>query len=747
MMAHPPALPLLGAKSRDGMMERDVCENRHGGNPESIEAYRTSSEEERKAMRARIYKYALRVGEHGITADEISIKAGLVHNRVAPRISELKRDGLLVKTNKRRPTRLGKMARVLVAREFAGQLTRKQGRSMRVIFLDFESKYGKDYTLKKMTPPEYILDARWETLGCAVIDGINGEPQWFEGDSVADWLRSQDLTNIAICAHNMQFDGCILAYRYEIYPALNLDTLSMARAQIGHVLPGGRVSLENVARFYNLPDKGKALLKVMDMGLAEIKAAGLYDELVEYALHDVDLCRLIFKELVPDFPAGELKVIDELMRMVTEPKFAINRDLLAVHLAEIKAKKETLLERVGLSKLELMSNDKFAQALATFGVAPPRKISLTTGRETWAFAKTDKEFQALQDHENEDVQALVAARLGHKSTLEETRTERFIAIHDATAAALGYSVMPVALNYSGAHTHRFSGGWSLNLQNLPSRGNTTLREALIAPDGYSVVTCDAAQIEARLTAWLCGQHSLIEQFENNEDVYSSFASKVYGYTVTKKNKVERFLGKTCILGLGFGMGKVKFRETVRIQAAAMGIDLPMNEDDAERIVWLYRNTYAAIKKTWDVLNDVLFEMANGRADGWTFGPCSIEGQAIRLPTGLKIQYPDLRRTDDGQLMYGVGRHVYGGKALENVVQALDRVLVVDAAQRVNERFAHIGLRSAHNIHDEAVWVVPDEYVDEVKAAALEEMSRRPAWGRDLPLAAEAASGKTLGACK
>lgn len=100
-------------------MQQDITSGRHGGNPESIEAYRTSSAEERKAMRERIYKYAVRVGRLGITADEISDKAGLIHNRVAPRISELKRDGLLIETDRRRPTRLGKMARVLVAAEFA----------------------------------------------------------------------------------------------------------------------------------------------------------------------------------------------------------------------------------------------------------------------------------------------------------------------------------------------------------------------------------------------------------------------------------------------------------------------------------------------------------------------------------------------------------------------------------------------------------------------------------------------------
>jgi DNA polymerase len=620
---------------------------------------------------------------------------------------------------------------------------------MRLIFLDFESFFSKDYSLSKMTVPEYILSPHWQTLGCAVIDGIDGEPQWFEGDTVADWLRSIDVTEAAICAHNTQFDGSILSLRYEIYPRFYLDTLSMSRAQLSHLIPGGKVALASVAKHLGLPEKGGALGKVVGLDLQGIKDAGLYDELVSYALHDVDLCRQIFKHLTPGFPTQELKVIDGLVRMVTQPSFVINRQLLANHLARLRSQKETLLERVGLTKLELMSDDKFATALSNLGVMPPRKISPTTGREAWAFAKTDKDLQALQSHEDEDVQALIAARLGFKSTIEETRTERFIAIHDATQQAKGKSFMPVALKYSGAHTHRLSGDWSLNLQNLPSRGNTTLRDALEAPDGHTVVTCDASQVEARLTAWLSKQYSLVDQFGNNEDVYSSFASRIYGYPVTKKNKVERFLGKTCILGLGFNMGHAKFRETVRVQAAAMGIDMPMDEAEAQRIVNLYRSTYAAISQTWRTLNDMLARMIDGRIGGFELGPCRFEKDAILLPTGLKINYHNLRR-EDGNFVYDYGsgvRKAYGGKVLENCVQALDRVLVIDATMRVNQRFRHIGLHAAHNVHDEAVWVVPDRYAEEVRDAALEEFKRRPLWGLDLPLDAEAAMGKTFGACK
>lgn len=103
-------------------MTDDICKNNHGGNEESEEAYRSSSAEQRERMREKVYSFAVRRGTKGITADEVSIASQLVHNRVAPRISELKRDGRLVPTAVRRKTRFGKSARVLVADVIAEKL-------------------------------------------------------------------------------------------------------------------------------------------------------------------------------------------------------------------------------------------------------------------------------------------------------------------------------------------------------------------------------------------------------------------------------------------------------------------------------------------------------------------------------------------------------------------------------------------------------------------------------------------------
>jgi DNA polymerase len=133
------------------------------------------------------------------------------------------------------------------------------------------------------------------------------------------------------------------------------------------------------------------------------------------------------------FPASEIAVMDTVLRACVKPAFVPNKLLLAEHLFATLQDKETLLQRTGLStRDDLMSNDKFAAALERFGVTPPRKISPVTGKETWAFAKTDPEFLDLEEHEDPRVQIMVAARLGVKSTIEETRTQRLLNVANIT---------------------------------------------------------------------------------------------------------------------------------------------------------------------------------------------------------------------------------------------------------------------------------------------------------------------------
>jgi len=96
-------------------MEQDICENRHGGNQESAEAFSSGSSTLRARRRFAIWALAMSEGSRGVTTDEVSARMETTPNVVSGRMSELKRDGLLVPTNMRRVTRMGRMARVFVA--------------------------------------------------------------------------------------------------------------------------------------------------------------------------------------------------------------------------------------------------------------------------------------------------------------------------------------------------------------------------------------------------------------------------------------------------------------------------------------------------------------------------------------------------------------------------------------------------------------------------------------------------------
>jgi hypothetical protein len=620
--------------------------------------------------------------------------------------------------------------------------------SPRTVWLDFETFYSKEYSLSKMAPVEYVLDPRFICNGVAVIMDDYPQPLWFDDHQVPELFAALDPANTTIVTHNALFDMCITAWRYGFKPARMVCTLSMARAMLGHKLK--RLSLSKVAEHLELGAKGDTLPKVIGMTLADIKANGLYDEYVNYAKDDVTLCRGIYQKLAPKFPESELEVMDSVLRCAIEPKLLLDQQKLLDHVANIRAEKSALLAECGADPEQLMSNTKFAELLRGLGVEPPMKTSIVTGKEAYAFAKTDQGMIDLAEHDDPNVQALVAARLGHKSTLEESRCQRFLNISNLTWPE-GYrqGYMPVPLRYGGAHTHRLSGDWKLNMQNLPRASE--LRRALIAPPHHLVVAADASQIEARIVAWICGQTDLVAQFEAGEDVYSSFASDVFDRPVTKADKVERFLGKTCILGMGYGVGWVKFQSTVKVQSKLqLGTAVELDDGEATRIVSAYRRKYDRIPATWRMLNTTGIHVLSGASEQtFRLGPCMFGKGSVALPSGLELHYDNLRN-ENGEWRFdyaGQSVRLYGGKLLENIVQALARIIVMDAEVRIKNRLRRYGWGLALQAHDELVYVVPANVADVVQSLMLEEMARRPAWAPTLPLKAEAGIGPTYGDAK
>ena len=604
---------------------------------------------------------------------------------------------------------------------------------MNIITIDFETAYGGDLGFAKQTTEEYIRDKRFEVIGVAVQVN-DGEPEWFSGthQKLYSFLNKYDWKNSIALAHNAVFDGAILNWQFGITPKGWLDTLSMGRALHGTQVGG---SLAVLAQHYGIGVKGEQVKQYINY----FRKTFTKDELADYGSYcknDVALTWDLYGHMSVGFPAVELRLIDLTVRMFTEPVLQLDKDLLQAHLVAEQKRKAAILDR--FDKDTLMSNPQFANMLVSFGVQPPMKKSPANGKQTFAFSKTDEEFKALLEHPDIGVQAVVAARLGTKSTIEETRTERFIGI-----ASRG--PMPVPLRYYAAHTGRWGGDDKINLQNL--QRVSPLKYAITAPFGYVMIDSDSSQIEARMLAWLAGQDDLVEAFERGEDVYKIMASAIYGKRIEEITKDERFVGKTTILGAGYGMGAAKFKA----QLKNFGVEVTLEE--AGRIINTYRNTYPKITALWKSAANALPAIIREQTTAFGRGDIlKVDGsQGILLPNGLRLKYPNLRQKvneEDNkvELVYDtkkgkavIPNRIYGGKIIENVCQGIARCVMSDQMLKIQKKTPIL-----LTVHDSVVCCVPDSEVDETAAFIGQCMGETPEWAEGLPVRGDVEIGKNYG---
>jgi len=609
---------------------------------------------------------------------------------------------------------------------------------MDLITLDFETYYDRDYSLSKLTTEEYVRDPRFEVIGVGIK--VNNEgTEWASGthDELKRYLHSFAWEKSMVLAHNTMFDGAILSWVFDVHPRIYTDTLCIARALHG-VEVGG--SLRALSERYEIGTKGTEVLNALGKRRADFtdEQLSLYGD---YCINDVELTHKLFNIFLrKGFPKQELRMVDLTLRMFTEPCLELDIGLLEQHLEDTRERKDQLLESAGVCKDDLMSNPKFAEVLQGLGVTPPTKISLTTGKETFAFAKSDEAFKALADHEDDRVQAVVAARLGTKSTLEETRTQRFIDIGKR-------GTLPVPVRYYAAHTGRWGGDDKINMQNLPSRGpnGKKLKRSILAPAGHTLIDADSAQIEARVLAWLAEQDDLTEAFANNEDVYKKMAARIYNVEVDDVTKDQRFVGKTTILGAGYGMGAVKFQA----QLKTFGFDMEL--DEARRVINIYREANWKINLLWRNCQNMVRSMVNG--DSVQIGKSGVlkvlgSERGILLPSGLTLRYDDLsgEQGERGiEYSYKTRRgrtRIYGGKVTENVCQAIARCIIGEQMLQISKR-----CRVVLTVHDSIVVCAKDDEVEETQAYVEQCMRWIPDWAEGLPIDCESGTGKSYGDCE
>jgi hypothetical protein len=312
---------------------------------------------------------------------------------------------------------------------------------VKIVTIDFETYFDKDYSLSKLTTEEYVRDKRFEIHGCTIR----------HSDGRYEWTRDpyRELCNLfdhAFLAHHAQFDGFILTHHYGLRPLVWLDTLSMARLVLGNHLS---VGLGALAEHFGLASKSVPYNDFKGLHWAELSYP-VQGALMQGGRHDVELTWAIYNKLLPSVPNEELQLIDLTIKMFTDPKLEGDLDLLGKVWAAEHRKKYELLDALGVTASDLQSSGKFAELLRAEGVEPPTKPG--KNGPIYCFAKTDKFMkEELLEHPDDRVRMLGEARLGVRSTLEQTRAARLG--HMATRGT-----MPVYLAYCGAHTTRWSGG-------------------------------------------------------------------------------------------------------------------------------------------------------------------------------------------------------------------------------------------------------------------------------------------------
>ena len=596
--------------------------------------------------------------------------------------------------------------------------------SKTLLTLDFETYYDTKLSLKKITVMEYIRAPEFKVWGVG-LQVNDEEPYWAGEDEAADALAEFDWDNVKLLCHNTPFDGFVLTHYYGYRPEYYLDTAAMSRGYWPGMSASLRATAERCFPHDEAMRKGDELINAK--GIVDLPP-DIEEQIAGYCIQDVALTHAIYKQLHEAFPQSELNLIDLTTRMFCEPTLRIDRErLTAYHEAEVMAS-ETAIHASGYARDVLASNQKFTAALLEdHDISVPTKISPTTGNSIPALGKNDAGWKQMCSMYPK-LQHVWDGRTAVKSRINVTRASRFLA-----AADPANNTLPAPLRYYAAHTGRFGGTEKLNLQNLP-RGSE-LRKCLVAPPEQLVYVADLSNIEARMLAWLADQTDLLEQFRQGDDIYSAFATTVYNRPINKiDDPTERFVGKTAILGLGYGMGAKKFQSTLATGAAGPSVEF--TDAEAAGVVTKYRQTYSKIPLLWRRLENFLMMSLQLNQPPLPFQVLLFENGNIQLPNSMWLKYKDLT-LQSGQLVY-TGRHgtekTYGGRLTENVVQALSRIVITDAMLRLEQQLPDAAV--ALTVHDEVVLVASDNSPDGTMTQIISTLCTPPKWAPDLPLDAE-----------
>lgn len=629
------------------------------------------------------------------------------------------------------------------------------------LFLDFETRSECD--LKERGAHNYanhpsteILCAAW-----AIDDGpVNvwrPDPMSFDAQEQPGFVKAL-VCGATLIAHNASFELAILE-RFFLPSAGSacevIDTAALAASlALPRALSGACVAIGTTQM---KSDAGAVLIALMSVVRKATKtdksrwvwSPELQKQLEAYCMQDVEALRELYGKLAP-YVTPEFLRTSAIDREINSLGFRIDATM-----AEAGAR---------LSKLVRANADDECRAITGgIGVGQVAKLGEWCGLTDMTAEGVDAALKG--GNLRPDIRrALELRQTGSKTSLGKYAA--------ALESADADGVIRGALMINGGWTGRWSGR-GFQPHNLP-RGaievspeivnsirsgrlaevaeygepsevlSSALRSLIIPREpGQLLIACDYASIELRVLLWLAGEVEALEVLRRGDDLYIDMAATIYGIAPGEVDKRQRGIGKSALLGLGYGMGAAKFAERCRaagqLEAASM----------AAEIVDVYRSKYRRVVALWSRLEDALREAAGGAADvrcgRLLMSPHNVTregGVVVQLPSGRSIYYHDVRASADGRLSVITTRgsarvktEIWGRAVAENVCQSVANCLLRDAMARATEQMplAEIVL----HVHDELVVSALAGNSASVKRQLIEIMRTPPAWAAGLPLAAEA----------
>lgn len=594
-----------------------------------------------------------------------------------------------------------------------------------------------------------------------VIDLLNGETL---PDSVLDILINPQYLKTAWNA-NFEILCITRFFRIKLITEQWLCTMSKA-AMLG--LP---LSLDQASKVLRMQEEkmstGKALIKYFSVPCAPTKvnggrlrnlpihAADKWQQFKEYNMQDVEVERAIRNKI--DFftvPEKEKKLwcLDQQINsrgVLIDPVFVSN----AIDM-DITYREKLTAEAIDLTGLE--NPNSVAQL--------KRWLQTETGTEVKSL---NKKAIPVMLEESKSVDATRVLQL--RQEMSRTSVKKYEAM--ASAVCKDNRIRGLLQYYGANRTGRWAGRLvqvqnmrknsledldlarqlvaqadmdlvSILFGDVPDTLSQLVRTAFIAPSGHRFLVTDFSAIEARVIAWLAGEKWRLEVFNTHGKIYEASAAHMFKVPIQEITKGSdlRYKGKVSELALGYQGGP---NALIKMGALKMGIA----EDELPRLVSMWRNANKAIVRYWETVGDAAFNCVQQ-------GESVIISHGIRfflrkgilfieLPSGRLLSYlkPKISVNRMGMLAlvyegmdqttkkWGI-QETYGGKLVENIVQAIARDCLAEAMMRVDKKGYAITL----HVHDEIVLEVPNE------KGSLEEvnhiMSMPIEWAKGLPLKAE-----------